>query len=110
MGDLAIESGQFKVGATAKDAQEMVKAKLDEGDLFDDITKVCCCRRRAFLSFSPPCSNSVGLAGRCRRSRGRGDERDADADRGGVRGVAEDGRGAREGDGRQGHQEADAGE
>lgn len=41
MGDLAIESGQFKVGATAKDAQEMVKAKLDEGDLFDDITKVC---------------------------------------------------------------------
>lgn len=40
MGDLAIESGVFKVGATAREAQEMVKQKLDEGDLFDDIGKV----------------------------------------------------------------------
>jgi len=63
MGDLAIESGQFKVGATAKDAQEMVKAKLDEGDLFDDITKVGCCRHRTFLHLPLSGSNNLGFAG-----------------------------------------------
>jgi hypothetical protein len=40
MGDLAIESGVFKVGATARDAQEMVKRKLDDDDLLGDVTKV----------------------------------------------------------------------
>lgn len=41
MGDLAIESGVFKVGASSREAQEMVKKKLDEDDLLGDVTKVC---------------------------------------------------------------------
>ncbi len=49
MGDLAIESGVFKVGATAREAQEMVKRKLDDDDLLGDVTKVCACISVVFV-------------------------------------------------------------
>lgn len=40
MGDLVIESGMFKVGASSRDAQEMLKEKMDKDDLLEDISKI----------------------------------------------------------------------
>jgi ATP-dependent helicase STH1/SNF2 len=40
MGDLVIEAGAFKVGASSKDAQALLREKLDQDGILADIAQI----------------------------------------------------------------------
>ena len=40
MGDLVVEAGAFKVGCTSKDAQALLREKLDHDSFLPDIAQI----------------------------------------------------------------------